>query len=159
MAEDRALRALDLLLRVLGRASALDGSDLAQTRSADDGESPRWLPEKLSDFTLQNYKDVINHPRGIDIITAFKNSLIVAISRGFAHRTVDVPAGYVFARMRFPGRNFFFAIVIASLIVPYEILLVPNYVRVWKLGWLNDYQVMIVRRWPVRLVSFSCVNS
>ena len=41
---------------------------------------------------------------------------------------VDVPAGYVFARMRFPGRDLLFAVVIASLIVPDEILLVPNYV-------------------------------
>ena len=105
---------------------------------------PRWFPEKLSDFTLQNYKDVINHPRGIDIITAFKNSLIVASLGALLTVLVDVPAGYVFARMRFPGRNFLFAIVIASLIVPYEILLVPNYIRVWKLGWLNHYQVMIV---------------
>src|SRR5688572_25619844 len=91
---------------------------------------PRWFPEKLSDFTLQNYKDVINHPRGIDITTAFKNSLIVATLGALLTVLIDVPAGYVFARMRFPGRNFLFAIVIASLIVPYEILLVPNYVRV-----------------------------
>lgn len=107
-------------------------------------DPPRWFPEKLSDFTLQNYKDVINHPRGIDITTAFKNSLIVATLGALLTVLIDVPAGYVFARMRFPGRNFLFAIVIASLIVPYEILLVPNYVRVWKLGWLNHYQVMIV---------------
>ena len=46
--------------------------------------------------------------------------------------------------MRFPGHNILFAVVIASLIVPYEILLVPNYIRVWKLDWLNEYQVMIV---------------
>jgi multiple sugar transport system permease protein len=105
---------------------------------------PRWLPDNLSDLTLQNYKDVINHPLGIDIITSFKNSLIVATLGAALTVLVDVPAGYVFARMRFPGRNVLFAIVVASLIVPSEILLVPNYVRVWKLGWLNEYQVMIV---------------
>jgi multiple sugar transport system permease protein len=107
-------------------------------------DPPQWFPEKLSDFTLQNYREVINHPRGIDITTAFKNSLIVASLGALLTVLVDVPAGYVFARMRFPGRNVLFAIVIASLIVPYEILLVPNYVLVWKLGWLNEYQVMIV---------------
>jgi multiple sugar transport system permease protein len=105
---------------------------------------PHWLPNKLSDFTLANYRDVINHPRGIDIITAFKNSLIVATMGALLTVVVDVPAGYVFARMRFPGRNILFGLVIASLIVPYEILLVPNYIRVWKLDWLNSYQVMIV---------------
>jgi multiple sugar transport system permease protein len=105
---------------------------------------PRWFPENLSDLTLENYKEVINHPRGIDITTAFKNSWIVATLGALLTVLVDVPAGYVFARMRFPGRNVLFGIVVASLIVPPEILLVPNYVRVWKLGWLNEYQVMIV---------------
>jgi multiple sugar transport system permease protein len=107
-------------------------------------DPPRWFPEKVSDFTLANYKDVINHPRGIDLVTAFKNSIIVASLGAILTVIVDVPAGYVFARMRFPGRNILFALVIASLIVPYEILLVPNYIRVWKLDWLNEYQVMIV---------------
>jgi multiple sugar transport system permease protein len=107
-------------------------------------DPPTWLPNKLSDFTLANYKDVINHPRGVSLTTAFKNSVIVATLGALLTVIIDVPAGYVFARMRFPGRNILFAAVIASLIVPYEILLVPNYVRVWKLGWLNEYQVMII---------------
>jgi multiple sugar transport system permease protein len=107
-------------------------------------DPPTWLPQKLSDFTLVNYKDVIQHPRGIDLVTAFQNSMIVATLGALLTVVIDVPAGYVFARMRFPGRNILFAVIIASLIVPYEILLVPNYIRVWKLGWLNEYQVMIV---------------
>ena len=46
--------------------------------------------------------------------------------------------------MRFPGRNILFAVVIASLIVPYEILLVPNWYPSLETRWLNEYQVMIV---------------
>jgi multiple sugar transport system permease protein len=105
---------------------------------------PRWFPYHLRDFTLANYRDVILHPRGINLITAFKNSLIVATLGALLTVVIDVPAGYVFARMRFPGRNIFFAIIVASLIIPGEILLVPNYVRVWKLGWLNDYKALII---------------
>jgi multiple sugar transport system permease protein len=56
----------------------------------------------------------------------------------------NVPAGYVFARMRFPGRDLLFVIVVATLIVPTEILLVPNYVTIWKLGWLNQFQALIL---------------
>jgi multiple sugar transport system permease protein len=105
---------------------------------------PRWFPEHLSDFTLANYRDVITKPQGINLITAFKNSLIVASFGALLTVLIDVPAGYVFARMRFPGRNVLFAIIVASLIIPGEILLVPNYVRVWKLGWLNDYKALII---------------
>ncbi len=107
-------------------------------------DPPRWFPNHLSDFTLKNYRDVIERPLGIDLITAFKNSLIVASLGALLTVIIDVPAGYVFARMRFPGRNIIFAIVVASLIVPGEILLVPNYVIVWKLGWLNEYRALIV---------------
>jgi multiple sugar transport system permease protein len=84
-------------------------------------DPPHWLPEKLSDFTLDNYHNVLFVPRGIDLIKAFKNSLIVATLGSALTILVDVPAGYAFARMRFPGRNILFAVVIASLIVPGEI--------------------------------------
>jgi multiple sugar transport system permease protein len=107
-------------------------------------DPPRWFPKHLSDFTLANYRDVITKPRGIDLITAFKNSLVVAAFGALLTVLIDVPAGYVFARMRFPGRNLLFAIVVASLIVPGEILLVPNYIRIWRLGWLNDYKALII---------------
>lgn len=104
---------------------------------------PRWLPNHLADFTLANYRSVLFSPRGIDLIRAFSNSLFVASAGAALTVVVDVLTGYVFARMRFPGRNLLFAVVVASLIVPSEILLVPNYITVWKLGWLNTYNVLI----------------
>ena len=104
---------------------------------------PRWFPEKLSDFTLVNYRDVIRNPRGIDLIQAFRNSVFIASAGAALTVVVDVLAGYVFARMYFPGRNLLFAVVIASLIVPSEIVLIPNYITVWKLGWLNEYNALI----------------
>ncbi len=106
--------------------------------------TPRWLPERWSDFTLQHYIDVLFFPRGIDLIQAFTNSLIIATVGTLLTVIVDVLAGYVFARLRFPGRDVLFALVVASLIVPSEILLVPNYVTVWKLGWLNTYNALII---------------
>jgi multiple sugar transport system permease protein len=107
-------------------------------------DPPTWFPQHLSDFTLENYHNVLFEPRGIDLIEAFENSLIVALVGTFLTIAVDIPAAYAFARMRFPLRNLLFAVVVASLIVPAEILLVPNYVTVWKLGWLNEYQALIV---------------
>lgn len=105
---------------------------------------PRWLPDRLSDFTLANYRDVLFSPRGVDLVRAFVNSSLVAVVGTVVTVVVDVLAGYVFARMRFPGRNVLFAVVVASLIVPSEILLIPNYVTVWKLGWLNSYNALII---------------
>ena len=105
---------------------------------------PRWFPSDLRDLTLKNYDDVLNIPRGVDLVRAFRISLIIATIGTALTVVVDVLAGYVFARMRFPGRNILFAIVVASLIVPSEILLIPNYITVWKLGWLNDFKALII---------------
>jgi multiple sugar transport system permease protein len=105
---------------------------------------PSWLPDRLSDFTIANYKNVLNVPRGIELTQALRNSLFVATIGTILVVVVDVLAGYAFARMRFPLRNLLFAVVVASLIVPSEILLIPNYITVWKLGWLNTHQALII---------------
>jgi multiple sugar transport system permease protein len=104
---------------------------------------PRWLPDQLSDFTLQHYIDVLFFPRGIELFQSFTNSIFVAAIGTLLVVIVDVLAGYAFARLQFPGRNLLFALVVASLIVPGEILLIPNYITVWKLGWLNTYNALI----------------
>jgi multiple sugar transport system permease protein len=104
---------------------------------------PRWFPDQLSDFTMQHYIDVLFFPRGINLIRAFTNSIMVAAIGTLLVVVVDVLAGYAFARLRFPGRNLLFALVVASLIVPGEILLIPNYITVWRLGWLNSYSALI----------------
>jgi ABC-type glycerol-3-phosphate transport system permease component len=53
-------------------------------------------------------------------------------------------AAYAFARMRFPGRDFLFAIVIASLALPAEITLIPGYVFYARINWVNTYWPLIV---------------
>lgn len=104
---------------------------------------PRWFPERLSDFTLDNYRFVLFFPRGVDLIQSFLNSLFVAGAGTILVVVVDVLAAYAFARLRFPGRNLLFALVVASLIVPVEILLIPNYITVWRFKWLNSYNALI----------------
>jgi multiple sugar transport system permease protein len=104
---------------------------------------PRWFPDQISDFTMQHYIDVLFFPRGINLIQSFLNSMFIAAVGTLLVVIVDVLAGYAFARLRFPGRNLLFALVVASLIVPGEILLIPNYITVWRLGWLNSYNALI----------------
>ena len=145
MAEDRALRGVDLFLRVLGRAGAVDGSDVAQTRSANDDESTPVAPEKLSDFTLAELQGRDQPSAGHRYHHGVQEQPDCGDARGVAHGFGRCPG-----RIRLRAHALSQAeiscsrLVIASLIVPYEILLVPNYIRVWKLGWLNHYQVMIV---------------
>jgi len=105
---------------------------------------PRWLPDRLSDFTLANYANVLLVPRGVDLVRSFLNSLFVAVIGTSLVVIVDTLAAYALSRMHFPGRDVLFGLVVASLIVPPEILLIPNYVTVWRFDWLNSLTALIV---------------
>jgi multiple sugar transport system permease protein len=105
---------------------------------------PRILPDQLSDFTFDNYVKVLTVPRGVDLIRSFLNSLIVAGAGTAMVLVVDVLAAYALSRMRFPGRDALFFLIVASLIVPHELVLIPNYITVWRLDWLNSLSALIV---------------
>ena len=55
-------------------------------------------------------------------------------------------AGYAFARLDFPGRNVLFFVVLATMMVPVYVTLIPSYLLVRDLGWLDSYQGLIVPR-------------
>lgn len=105
---------------------------------------PRWLPDNITDFTLENYRLVLFFPRGVDLMTSFANSLMVALVGTILVVIVDVLAGYALARLKFRGRNVIFAMVVASMIVPGEIMLIPNYITVWRFGWLNQFTALVL---------------
>jgi multiple sugar transport system permease protein len=56
-------------------------------------------------------------------------------------------AGYSFARLRFPGRELFFGITIATMMLPLEVTLIPSYLEFYLLGWLNTYLPLTVPFW------------
>src|SRR6516162_8164263 len=61
----------------------------------------RWFPEHLSDFTFQNYINVLAIPRGVDLIRSFLNSLTVALIGTALVVIFDTLAAYALARLRF----------------------------------------------------------
>jgi multiple sugar transport system permease protein len=104
---------------------------------------PRLMPDNITDFTLENFANVLLIPRGVNLPQAFMNSLFVSLVGTSLVIVVDTLAAYAFARLRFPGRDVLFFAVIASLIVPHEILLIPHYIIVWQLDWLNSLNALI----------------
>src|SRR3984893_2265344 len=105
---------------------------------------PRLLPDHLSDFTLANYANVLLIPRGVDLVHSFINSVIVSTVGTSLVLVIDVLAAYALSRLHFPRRDLLFLVVVASLIVPHAILLIPNYITVWKLDWLNSLPALII---------------
>ena len=55
-------------------------------------------------------------------------------------------AAYAFARLEFTGRRFFFALMMMTLMIPYHVVLIPQYVMFLKLGWVDTYLPLVVPR-------------
>ncbi|MBL1176128.1 carbohydrate ABC transporter permease [Pantanalinema sp. GBBB05] len=93
-------------------------------------------------FTLENYKQIFLEeplfPRWL------LNSLIIAVSVTILNLICNSLAGYALARLQFHGKQFWFFLVLAVLAVPAQVTLIPTFLILKSLGWLNSYQGMIV---------------
>ena len=74
------------------------------------------------------------------------NSAAIAVVAVAITVVVDVTAGYVLAKHRFPGRSVVFFLIIATLMIPVQVLLVPQFDLVNDLGWINSYWAVIIPR-------------
>lgn len=94
-------------------------------------------------LTLKNFQNVLNNP-ATPAAHWFINSLLVSVIFTFLSVSIDAMAAYGYARLSFPGRNTLFGLLIATLVMPGLIFLIPNYLTVARLGWLNSYQGIII---------------
>ena len=103
---------------------------------------PEWIPWPA---TAGHYHEVLfSSSRTARIGRAFLNSLVVSIGTVILVVTTAAMAAYRLARMRFPGRDLVFVVLIGSLMIPNAVVLVPQYVLTQQLGWLSTYQGLIV---------------
>jgi len=103
---------------------------------------PEWIPWPA---TLEHYHEVLlSSSRTARIGRAFLNSAVVSVGATLIVVFVSAMAAYPLARMRFPGRDAIFALLIGSLMIPNAVVLVPQYVLTQRLGWLSTYQGLIV---------------
>lgn len=93
-------------------------------------------------FTLDNYKQIFLEqkmfPRWL------LNSAIIAVTVTVLNLLFNSMAGYALARLQFPGKKPLFIIILAVLMIPAQVTMIPNYLILKQLGWLNSYQGMIV---------------
>jgi multiple sugar transport system permease protein len=103
---------------------------------------PEWIPWPV---TGEHYHEVLlSSSRTARIGRAFMNSLVIALGTVIIVVATSAMAAYPLARMRFPGRNLVFTLIIGSLMIPNAVVLVPQYVLVQRLGWLSTFPGLIV---------------
>ncbi|MAS33913.1 MAG: glycerol-3-phosphate ABC transporter permease [Anaerolineaceae bacterium] len=72
------------------------------------------------------------------------NSLIYTLSITIGEFVIGAASGFAFARLNFPGKRFLFFLVLISFMIPGEITLVPRFILLSKLQWINTYPGLIV---------------
>ncbi|GAB3248219.1 carbohydrate ABC transporter permease [Larkinella harenae] len=101
------------------------------------------------EFSWNNYVTVFSK---IPLGRAFLNSVLVAVVTTALVLISGAMAGYALARLRFVGRNLIFYLIIFTMTLPFQITLIPNYITMVKLGWVDTYFALIV---PFALNSLS----
>ena len=84
--------------------------------------------------------------RADDFARFYLNSAVMAVGITAGQLLLSSLAGYAFARLRFPGRDLLFWVVLATMMVPVYVTLIPSYLIVRDLGWLDSYPALIVPR-------------
>jgi multiple sugar transport system permease protein len=102
---------------------------------------PTILPEEP---TLRAYDTLFTGNSQTPVLRWFANSMLAAAGHAALVLVVASMAAYPLARMTFKGRNLIFGMVIATLFVPIFTLLIPNFLIVDRLGWLDTLWALIV---------------
>ncbi|GAA0445389.1 MAG: carbohydrate ABC transporter permease [Bacillota bacterium] len=99
---------------------------------------PQWIP---GDFQWENYSKAFE-------VAPFAryafNSFFVLIASTLGELITTILAAYAFSRVQFYGKNIIFAILLGTMMVPGEVLLTPNFVTLVNLGWIDQYEALIV---------------
>lgn len=99
---------------------------------------PRLLPE---DPQWINYAKAWT---GAPFGRYFLNSIVASSAITAGQLFTSILAAYAFARLNFAGKNFFFGLFLATLMVPGQVVLIPNYLTLSKLGLINTYAALIL---------------
>ena len=102
----------------------------------------QWIPAEAQ---WQNYAEVLNK---YDFGRYYFNTIVVTVITILYQIITCSMAAYVFARLEFPAKNFIFMACMTVLMVPTQMIIIPRFLIVMKLGWLNTFAGIIIPNLP-----------
>ena len=106
------------------------------------GEASRFPPPLLpAAVTLDNYRELFART---GIGRAFANSLLVSLGITAGSLVINTAAGYAFAKLRFRGRERLFQVMLAALVVPAQVAMLPLFLLMKELGLVNTLGGVVV---------------
>ena len=99
---------------------------------------PQFIP---SEFKWENYKKAFEAaPFG----RYYFNSIFVAVTVTLGQLITCSMAAFAFARLQFKGRNIFFYLFLGTMMIPYNVTMIPSFLVLYWLGWIDTYYALIV---------------
>jgi len=109
--------------------------------SSEFGQNPGLIPENP---TINNYLKVMEGIGGIPLWRFFANSLFIAVMSVIGILASSALAAYAFARIKFKGVGIFFAAMIGTLLLPFHVIIIPQYIMFQKLELVDTYVPLIL---------------
>lgn len=100
--------------------------------------TPSLIPSKVR---WENYSDVFNT---VPFGRFYVNTIFVTIMRTIGQVFFASLAAFAFSQLRFPGRDVLFFVLLSGLMVPDQVLIIPRYIIMRELGWLDTYEGLII---------------
>ncbi len=94
-------------------------------------------------YTLEQYNKVFS---AIPLWMYIRNTVIFAFSVTVISVLLDSMAGYAFARIRFKGRKILFNVVLVTMMIPFQIVMIPLFIQIFRFGLLNSFGGLILPR-------------
>ena len=101
---------------------------------------PTFFP---TEFTLTNYEKVLNDP-DLPLGTFYRNSAIIAIANVIQVLFTSSLFGYIFAKFEFRGKTALFWFILAMMMIPHQMTMIPGYLILAKLGLINKLWGLII---------------
>ncbi|VXC62697.1 rhamnogalacturonan permease [Arthrobacter sp. 9V] len=97
-----------------------------------------------NNFSLDNFVTAMEGIGGVSTLTFFTNSLILAVGAVVGTVLSASISAYAFARINFPGRGLFFGMMIATLLLPFHVVIIPQYIVFQQLGLVDTYVPLLI---------------
>ena len=98
----------------------------------------QWLPAQ---WKFDNYAQVLGK---LDFLRYYRNTILVTVTTVSVMTFFAALAAYTFARMNFPGKNLLFGLLLIVYMVPPQMTMVPKYMMIVKLGWVDTLAGIVV---------------
>jgi multiple sugar transport system permease protein len=104
---------------------------------------PQWIPDPVM---WSNFREALSNPQ-LPFLLFFRNTMILDIGIIVGRLISCTLIAYGFARLEAPGKNTLFAILLATLMLPSAVTLIPRFIMFNEFGWVNSYLPLIVPTW------------